>query len=166
MRTVMFAVAFVAMLAIPATAHAASPTAQFIRISVSAPILGVSGSCADLSTYQVNIGQPVAATVSGVVNDTGTFTFLNGFAPRFPHQIALQAGISGAHTQIVVTFTGSVHCLDDVNAYANGLVWTGVLTDVATGRTWQLSGAGRGNAIHADVAGGVFSIDFQGLARP
>ena len=166
MRKLLMALVLMGALLVPGTTLASGSALQPIHISASAPIYGASGSRNDLSTYQVNIGQPGPASISGVVSDSGPIGLNIGLDGRFPHQLAGQIEVTGAHTHTLVTFTRVARCDNSIDARANGFVWSGTLTDTDTGGTWQISGAGRGNTLRSSVSGGLFTFDFAGVARP
>ena len=151
----------VGVLALPASASAA--TAQTQIFTVTADVSGLSGVCPAL---MVSGGSNPAAAAMGVVNDSsGIFDFYAAPSGPFPNQWTGEFLFEGAHSSAELVFTATARCVGPQSIYFSGGVWSGTMYDEATNRTYDITGAGRGNSITITSGTTGFVVTFTGTAR-
>jgi hypothetical protein len=148
---------------VPLSASAATSTSQ--TFTGAADVTMTGGSCFDIENAEAQLANPIAAA-AGVVNDAGSFDLSLSADGPFPNQVVGEFSFSGAHSEAYVIFTGALRCPSAQTFVVNGAVWQGEMVDYATGKTFALSGAGRGNALSIAFGTASVSVTFTGTAKP
>lgn len=159
-----FALLVLALLPLSASADSAAQAQTF---TVIIDVSSVSGPCPTGIFAESAIE---LAAASGVVNDAatsqgGTLAISATEGGRFPDQVVGEFVLIGVHSVTEIEFTGVQRCLDAQTFAITGLVWTGSMVDVATGQTYAINGAGRGNSFVTTVGPGGFAFTLTGTAR-